>query len=147
MLLSLNILFEYSTEQVTFGLLCVMFRFSSRMFCKGVSGFATGCPCDVWYRALTTCLLYVGPLLGNLVWSNSRFVNLTKWINFHCFSHVLHIGIMHHNMIILYFHYLYSHVSNSASFFLQSTMVLSWYINVVLKIFIRQCFAVRRDES
>ena len=26
---------------------------------------------------LTTCLLYVGPLFGNLVWSDSGFVSLT----------------------------------------------------------------------
>ena len=29
--------------------------------------FATDCPCDVWCRGLTTCFLYVDPLLGNLV--------------------------------------------------------------------------------
>ena len=31
---------------------------------QGIPGFATYCPCGVsWCRGLTTCLLYVGPLL------------------------------------------------------------------------------------
>ena len=28
---------------------------------RGVPGFATDCPCDVWCRDITTYLLYVGP--------------------------------------------------------------------------------------
>ena len=28
----------------------------------GFPGFVTDCPCGVWYRGLTTCFLYVGPL-------------------------------------------------------------------------------------
>ena len=31
----------------------------------------------VWCRGLTTYLLYVGPLFGNLVWNESGFVSLT----------------------------------------------------------------------
>ena len=46
-----------------FGLLCVIFKFPSRIFCRRVPGFATDCPCGVWCRGLTTCLLYVGPPL------------------------------------------------------------------------------------
>ena len=49
------------------GLLYVMFTFPTRIFYRGVSGFATDCPCGVWCRGLTTCLLYVGPLFGNVV--------------------------------------------------------------------------------
>ena len=55
---------EYWIEHVTFGLLYVMFRFSTRIFYGGVPGFATDCHCGVWCRGLTTCLLYVGPLLN-----------------------------------------------------------------------------------
>ena len=47
---------------ITFGLLCVIFRFSIMIFYKGVPGFAIDCPCNVWCRGLTTCLLYLGPL-------------------------------------------------------------------------------------
>ena len=54
---------EYRPEHVTFGLLCVIFKFPSRIFCRRVPGFATDCPCGVWCRGLTTCLLYVGPPL------------------------------------------------------------------------------------
>ena len=41
----------------------VSFKFPSRIFCRRVPGFATDCPCGVWCRGLTTCLLYVGPPL------------------------------------------------------------------------------------
>ena len=63
----LDILLEYWIEHVTFGLLYVMFTFPTRIFYMGVPSFATDCPCGVWCRVLTTCLLYIGPLFGNLV--------------------------------------------------------------------------------
>ena len=53
------------------------FRFSTRIFYRGVPGFATDYPCGVWCRGLTTCLRYVGPFFGNLVWNDSGFVGLT----------------------------------------------------------------------
>ena len=61
--LPLDIPSEYRPEHVTFGLLCVIIKFPSRIFCRRVRGFATDCPCGVWCRGLTTCLLYVGPPL------------------------------------------------------------------------------------
>ena len=39
--------------------LYVTSRYSTRIFYKGVSGFATDCPRFVWCRGLSTCLLYV----------------------------------------------------------------------------------------
>ena len=42
----------------------------TRLFYRGVPGFATDCP---WINHL---LQYVGPLFGNLVENDSRFVNL-----------------------------------------------------------------------
>ena len=63
MFLPLDIPSEYRPEHVTFGLLCVIFKFPSRIFCRRVPGLATDCPCGVWCRGLTTCLLYVGPPL------------------------------------------------------------------------------------
>ena len=45
----------------------IMSCLHSLLFYRGVPGFATDCPCGVWCRGLTTCLLYVGPLFGNLV--------------------------------------------------------------------------------
>ena len=62
MFLPLDILLEYWIVHVTFRLLYVVFTFPTGIFCRGVPGFATDCPCHVWCRGLTTCLLYVGPL-------------------------------------------------------------------------------------
>ena len=39
-------------------LLCIMFIFPTRIFCRAVSDFMTRCPCDVWRRGLTTCPLW-----------------------------------------------------------------------------------------
>ena len=75
----LDIRLEYWIEHVAFGLLFVMFTFPTRIFYKGVPGFATGCPFGVCCRGSTTCLLYVGPLFVNLVWNDSAFVSLTLW--------------------------------------------------------------------
>ena len=36
---------------------------------QGVSGFVAACPCDVWYRWLTTYLLYVIPGLKIKLWT------------------------------------------------------------------------------
>ena len=74
---TLDISFEFWIEYVTFGLLYVMFRFSTRIVYRGVPGFATDAPCGVWCRGLTTCLLFVGPRLENLVSNESGFVCLT----------------------------------------------------------------------
>ena len=38
------------------------------------------CPCDVWCRGLTTCLLHIGPPLGNRFLNTSWTVGLTYWI-------------------------------------------------------------------
>ena len=43
-----------------------MFTVPTREFHRGVPGFATDGPCDVWCRRFTTCLLYDSPLCGNL---------------------------------------------------------------------------------
>ena len=115
-LLPLDIPFEYWIEHITFRLLCVMFRFSTRIFYRGVPGFETDCPCGVWCRGLTTCPEYVGPPFGNLGWSNSRFVSLTYWgTTFSMFLIISTYILMHQNMIIL--HFRLPKVSNIALFF------------------------------
>ena len=40
-----------------------LFTFSTKIYYRGVSGFATDCPCGVWCHGLTTSLLYVSPFL------------------------------------------------------------------------------------
>ena len=62
---------------LTGGPLYVTSSYSTWIFCRGVSGFATDCPCGVWCRGLTTCLLHVGPPFGNRILNNSWAVDLT----------------------------------------------------------------------
>ena len=59
---------------------CMSHSYSTWIFCRGVSGFATDCSCDVWCRGLTTCLLQVGPPFGNRFLNTSWAVGLTYWI-------------------------------------------------------------------
>ena len=80
MFLSLDLLSEYRIHYGAIGLFYVTSSYSTWIFCRGVSGFATDCPCDVWCRGLTTCLLHVGPPFGNLFLSTSWAVGLTYWI-------------------------------------------------------------------
>ena len=69
MFLSLDLLWEYWIQHGANGPLYVTSCYSTWIFCRGVSGFATDCPCDVWCRGLTTCLLHVGPTFRK---SNSK---------------------------------------------------------------------------
>ena len=62
----LNTLLEYWIKHVTFGLFSHVY-INTRIFYRGVPGFAIDCPCSVWCCALTTCLLYVGPIFRNLL--------------------------------------------------------------------------------
>ena len=83
MFLPLDLLSEYRALYVTSS-------HSTWILCRGVSGFATDCPCGVWCRGLTTCLLHVGPPFGNRLLNNSWAVGLTKWI---VYLHLLHFDI------------------------------------------------------
>ena len=65
MFLPLDLLSEYRIQHDAIGLLYVTSSYSTWIFCRGVSGFATDCPCSVWCRGLTTCLLHVGLPFGN----------------------------------------------------------------------------------
>ena len=77
MFLSLDLLWEYRIQHGANGPLYVTSSYSTWIFCREVSGFATDCPCDVWCRGLTTCLLLVGPPFGNRILNNSWAVDLT----------------------------------------------------------------------
>ena len=80
MFLSLDLLSEYRIQHGAIGPLYVTSSYSTWILCRGVSGFATDCPCDVWCRGLTTCLLHIGPPFGNRFLNNSWAVGLTYWI-------------------------------------------------------------------
>ena len=76
------------------------FTLSTKIFYRGVPGFATDCPCGVWCRGLTTCPLYVGPLFGNLVQNDSRFVSLTQGeTTFLLFLIVSHLNALQYNAL------------------------------------------------
>ena len=77
MFLSLDLFWEYRIQHGANGPLYVTSSYSTWIFCRGVSGFATDCPCGVWCRGLTTCLLHVGPPFGNRILNNSWAVGLT----------------------------------------------------------------------
>ena len=67
MFLSLDLLWEYRFQHGANRPLNVTSRYSTWIFCRGVSGFVTDCPCGVWCRGLTTCLLHIGPTFGNRI--------------------------------------------------------------------------------
>ena len=76
--LSLDLLWEYRIQHDANGPLYVTSSYSTCIFCRGVSGFATDCLCGVWCCGLTTCLLHVGqPFFQNRILNNSWAVGLT----------------------------------------------------------------------
>ena len=77
MFLSLELHWEYRIQHGANGPLYVTSNYSTWIFCRGGSGFATDCPCYVWCRGLTTCLLHVGPPFENRILKNSWAVGLT----------------------------------------------------------------------
>ena len=77
MFLPLDLLSEYQIQHGAIGPAYVTSSNSTWIFCRGVSGFATDCPCGVWCRGLTTCLLHVCPPFGNRLLNNSWAVGLT----------------------------------------------------------------------
>ena len=102
MFLSLDLLSEYRIQCGAIGPLYVTSSYSTRIFCRGVSGFATDCPCDVWCHGLTTCLLHVGPPFGNRFLNTSWAVGLTYWIvylHFFCILTYAIIYVLIHHII------------------------------------------------
>ena len=114
MFLSLDLLSKYRIKHGAIGSLYVTSSYSTWIFCRGVSGFATDCPCDVWCRGLTTCLLHVGPPFGNRFLNTSWAVGLTYWIvylqflyfdicNYICLDTSYHFWLYLYFLNILYF--------------------------------------------
>ena len=106
MFLSLDLLPEYRIQHSTMGYLYVTSIYSTRIFYRGVSGFATDCPGGVWCRGLITCLLYVGPLFGYLLLNYSWAVGLTWWIvnsyYFCILTYIIVCVLIHHITFWLY---------------------------------------------
>ena len=78
------------------------------IFCMGVSGFATDCPCSVWCHGLTTCLLHVGPHFGNRLLNNSWAVGLTQWIVYLNFFFFWNMQLYMFWYIIIIFGFIFS---------------------------------------
>ena len=108
--LSLDLLSEYRIQHCAIGPLCVTSSYSTWIFCRGVSGFATDCPCGVWCRGLTTCLLHVGPPFGNLFLNTSWAVGLTYcivYLHFFCIlTNAIIYVLIHHTILWLYLYFL-----------------------------------------
>ena len=77
---SLDLLSEYRIQHGAIGPLYVTSSYSTWIFCRGVSGFATDCPCNVWCHGLTSSLMHVGPPFVNRFLNTSWAVGLTYWI-------------------------------------------------------------------
>ena len=108
MFLSLDLFSEYRILHGAIGPLYVTSSYSPWIFCRGVSSFATDCPCDVWCRGLTTCLLHVGPPFGNRFLNTSWAESLTYWIvylHFFCILTYAIIYVLIH--LIIFWFYLY----------------------------------------
>ena len=90
MFLSLDLLSEYRIQHGAIGPLYVTSSYLIWIFCRGVSGFVTDYPWDVWCRGLTTCLLHVGPPFGNPILNTGWAVGLTYWI---IYLHFLYFDI------------------------------------------------------
>ena len=103
MFLSLDLLLEYRIQHGAIGPLYVTSSYSTWIFCRGVSDFATDCPCTVWCRGLTPCLLHVGPPFGNRFLNTSWAVGLTYWI---VYFHFLYFDICNYICLDTSYHFL-----------------------------------------
>ena len=117
---------EYRIQHGAIGPLYVTSSYSTWIFCRGVSGFATDCSCDAWCRGLTTCLLHVGQTFGNRFLNTSWAVGLTYWIVFLHFFCILTYATIH----VLIHHVIFGFIFTSLIFF-SSTPVLTSSIDVV----------------
>ena len=75
--LSLDLLSEYRIQHGAIAPLYVTSSYSTWIFCRAVSGFATVCPCGVWCRRLTICPLHGGSPFGNRILNNIWAVGLS----------------------------------------------------------------------
>ena len=111
MFLSLDLLSQYRIQHGAIGPLYVTSSYSTWIFCRGVSGFATDCPCDVWYRGLIT-----GSPFGNRFLNTSWAVGLTYWI---VYFHFFHFDIRNYICLNTSYHFLALSVLLKYSLFFQ----------------------------
>ena len=133
--LPLDLLSEYWIQHGAIGPLYVTSSYSTWIFCRGVSGFATNCPCGVWCRWLTTCLLHVGPPFGNRLLNISWPVGLTLWI---VYLHFLYYDISNYVCLDTSYHFsALTLLFEYCSLFFSSTPVLTFSTDVIFILSIR----------
>ena len=88
MFLSLGLLSEYRIQHGAIGPLYVTSSYSTWIFCGGVSGFATDCPCDVWCRELPLAPCMLVPLFEKTILNTSWTEGLTYWIVYLIFFYI-----------------------------------------------------------
>ena len=128
MFLLLKLLLEYWIEHFTVLLLNVKIVFAHRNFYR-VAGFATDCPCGVWCRGFTTCLLYVGPLFGNLV---KTAVGPNVW---HSLPLILYIYIYIYLYLVIQLYFIFISLIYTRlkyDYFLPITFFCTFFINTCL---------------
>ena len=121
--LSLDLLSEYRIQHGAIGPPYVISSYSTWIFCRAVSGFATDCPCDVWCRGLTICLLHVGPSFGNRFLNTSRAVGLTYGI---VYLHFLYFDICNYTCLDTSYHFMALSLLLKYSLFFQ--VLLYWHL-------------------
>ena len=85
---------------------------------------------------LIVCVVFVGPLFGNIVWNDSGFENLTLWrTTFSLFSIVFYIdlNVLQYDNTLFSFTFVFP--SQIVPHFLHSTLAFSFDIDVVLMFF------------
>ena len=96
MFLSLDLLWEYRIQHGTNGPLYVTSSYSTWIFCRGVSGFATDCPCGVWCRGFIFFMfwhmqLYV--LMHQIIFGFT-FLNIIYFFKYSC-TNIFHKRSLH----------------------------------------------------
>ena len=110
------------------------------IFCRGVSGFATDCPCGVWCRGLTTCLL---PLAFFCILTYAIIYVLIHHIIFRLYLYFLNIvlyffkysctNIFHRRSLYSFYHQIESiNLSNYCHVF--PSLCLRWHCHHILSI-------------
>ena len=101
----------------------------------GVSGFAIGCPCNVWCRLLTTSLLYVCSVFKRLfVIKNFKFnITETTFIIASKYLYAYTLLCISQRNLHLFSIWPYSHVSYIVLFLINTT-VLIFSVDMIWKI-------------
>ena len=131
--LSLDHLSEYRIQHGAIGSLYVTSSYSTLIFCRGVSGFATDCPCVVWCRGLTTCFLHVDSPFVNWFLNNNWAVDSISYFSYFDICNYICLDTSYHCLALslLLKYSLFS-----------STPVLTYSIDVVFILFYGKCSVV-----